>query len=192
MHQVLTTRQRRGTDAGSRRERPAEVKNKYANAERYITENRGDRNTIADLSYRDARGGSRASGGPSEAESSYSRGSDNGEIRLKVDTNAPLQLHLNGDLEGRKVQLMPADENGMAELVIGGGNGTEKSYFSDRSTYSQNRRAIMPDLSRDADPRRDAEEYSEKSSRTGRARRDTHTRDVRDDRRERRHPLRRS
>jgi hypothetical protein len=166
-----------------RPERPAEVKK--AAAESYINANRGFNETYADQSYRAAKRGSRV---PSEAESSRSRGSDkqsysggNGEIRLKVDASAPVSLFLNGDLEGRKLQLMPADEGGMAELVISGGNGAERSYISERPRDS--RRAIMPA----SQPRRDAEEFSEKSSRSGRTRRDTHTRDDRD----RRHILRR-
>ena len=164
--------------------RPTEVKKEAA--ESYINANRGFNETYADQSYRAAKRGSRV---PSEAESSRSRGSDkqsysggNGEIRLKVDASAPVSLFLTGDIEGRKLQLMPADEGGMAELVISGGNGTERSYISERSR--DGRRAIMPA----SQPRRDAEEFSDKSSRSGRTRRDTHT--TRDDR-DRRHVLRR-
>jgi hypothetical protein len=166
------------------RERVPDARKEVA-AESYINANRGFNETCADRSYRAAKRGSRV---PSEAESSHSRGSDrqshsggNGEIRLKVDANAPVNLILNGDLEGRRLQLMPADEGGMAELVISGGHGTERSYISERSRHGQ--RAIMPSRQ----PRREAEEFSERSSRSGHIRRDTHTRDDQ----ERRHVLRR-
>jgi hypothetical protein len=166
------------------RERVPDARKESA-AENYINANRGFNETCADRSYRAAKRGSRV---PSEAESSRSRGSDkqsqsggNGEIRLNFAAGAPVNLILNGDLEGRRLQLLPGDEGGNTELVISGGNGIERSYISERSR--DGRRAIMPP----SQPRREAEEFSERSSRSGRTRRDTHTREDR----ERRHLLRR-
>jgi hypothetical protein len=105
-------------------------------AQNFKNTKRGFDEVYSDQSYRAARRRSRV---PSEAESSRSRGSDkqsysdgNGEIRLKVDASAPISLFLNGDLEGRRLQLMPADEGGMAELVISGGD-TQKRQFNKTS-----------------------------------------------------------
>ncbi|PVH96684.1 HET-domain-containing protein [Periconia macrospinosa] len=42
-----------------------------------------------------------------------------GEIRLRVNINAPLSLSFNGDMTGRTLQLVPT-EPGMAEIVISG------------------------------------------------------------------------
>jgi hypothetical protein len=55
----------------------------------------------------------------------------NGEIRLRVDASAPLSLQFNGDMEGRTLQISPA-ENGMADLVIGNSRRKETSYLSER------------------------------------------------------------
>jgi hypothetical protein len=46
--------------------------------------------------------------------------STNNEIRLRVDRGTPLNLQLSGDMEGRSLQLVPA-ESGMSDVVIGGG-----------------------------------------------------------------------
>ncbi|CAN9271548.1 unnamed protein product [Alternaria sp. RS040] len=47
--------------------------------------------------------------------------SENNEIRLRLDTSGPLSLQLNGNMNGRTMQLIPG-ENGMAELIISGGD----------------------------------------------------------------------
>lgn len=43
----------------------------------------------------------------------------NGEIRLRVDASAPLSLSFNGDMEGRTLQINPA-EDGLADIIISG------------------------------------------------------------------------
>jgi hypothetical protein len=90
---------------------------------------------LADQSYEVARTRSkRNSVGPSEAESSRSRGSDNnGEIRLRIGNDAPVTLSLNGDMEGRVLQLVPMDD-GSNELVISGNNRSENTYRSERGS----------------------------------------------------------
>ncbi|KAI4689399.1 uncharacterized protein J4E88_002751 [Alternaria novae-zelandiae] len=59
----------------------------------------------------------------------------NNEIRLKVNSSAPLSLQFNSDLEGRTMQLIPT-EDGMAELVIRGANPeNEITYGSTRRSH---------------------------------------------------------
>lgn len=165
-------RRRRDTDTESRRRshRPVDVR-QVADAEDYINANRGERETLADQSYEVARIRSkRNSVGPSEAESSRSRGSDNnGEIRLRIGNDAPVTLSLNGDMEGRVLQLVPLDD-GSNELVISGNNRGENTYRSERGSVwgERERRAIMPA----SQPRRDAEELTERSLHSNRMRQD--------------------
>ncbi|KAH6643751.1 hypothetical protein C7974DRAFT_370955 [Boeremia exigua] len=169
-------RRRRDTDADSRRrtQRPVEIR--QADAEEYINARRGERETLADQSYEIAKIRSRASGGPSEAESSRSRGSDNnGEIRLRIDNNAPVTLSLNGDMEGRTLQLVPI-ENGMNELVISGNNRGETAYRGESTRRSERSNSVRGDkraLMIPSQARRDAEEMTERSSHSSRRRRDT-------------------
>lgn len=172
----LSNRRRRDTDVETRRraQRPVEVTKKVDAAENYISAGRGDHDTYADQAYGEARKrSSRVSGGPSEAESSRSRGSDktNGEIRLRIGNDAPVTLSLNGDMEGRTVQLVPG-ENGMNELVISGNPRGETAYHSERGSV---RRAITSasQARRDAEELPERSERSERSSRTGRVRRGT-------------------
>lgn len=67
---------------------------------------------------------------PYGSDSSYGEDSDtepkgistsnktgNSEIRFRVDASAPLALTIDGDMEGRTLQLLPA-ENGMTDVVI--------------------------------------------------------------------------
>lgn len=165
-------RRRRDTDTESRRRshRPVDIR-QVADAEDYINANRGERETLADQSYEVARIRSkRNSVGPSEAESSRSRGSDNnGEIRLRIGNDAPVTLSLNGDMEGRVLQLVPLDD-GSNELVISGNNRGENTYRSERGSVwgERERRAIMPA----SQPRRDAEELTERSLHSNRMRQD--------------------
>ena len=179
-------RRRRDTDTESRRRsnRPVDVR-QVADAEDYINANRGERETLADQSYEVARTRSmRNSVGPSEAESSRSRGSDNnGEIRLRIGNDAPVTLSLNGDMEGRVLQLVPMDD-GSNELVISGNNRSENTYRSERGSVwgERERRAIMPA----SQPRRDAEELTERSLYSSRMRQDEPRRLHRLARRERR------
>ena len=95
------------------------------------------------------------------------------EVRLKIGASAHFGVHLNGDLEGKSLQIVPA-EDGMAELIITGRNKTETSYISEKSR-SNRQRLIFPPR-----PRGDAEEsYEERWRRSRRpftARRPTITR----------------
>lgn len=161
---------RRGTDADSRRRphRPVEVK-QAADAESYINARRGDFETYADQTYEIAKKRSSRISGPSEAESSRSRGSnENGEIRLRIGNDAPVTLSLNGDMEGRTLQLVPIDDK-MNELVISSNGRGESVYPSERGSTRGERRAIMPA----SQSRRDAEEMTERSSHSSRRRRDS-------------------
>lgn len=175
---------RRDTDAEARRraQRPVEVK-QTVDAENYINSRRGDRETYADQTYEIAKKKSSRVSGPSEAESSRSRGSnDNGEIRLRIGNDAPVTLSLNGDMEGRTLQLVPI-ENGMNELVISSNTrGGESIYRGERGSIRGERKAIMSA----SQTRRDLEEMTERSSQSSRRRRDT-----RGERDEPRHLLRR-
>lgn len=158
---------RRGTDADRRRPRP--VVKQTADAEDYINASRGERDTLADQSYAIAKKrSSRAS--PSEAGSSRSRGSDgNGEIRLLMPNDAPVTVKLNGEMEGRSIQVVPG-ENGQNELVISGnGRSGESTYRSERGSMRGERKAIMPSIQ----ARREAEEMTERSSQSSRRRRET-------------------
>ncbi|KAJ8104760.1 hypothetical protein OPT61_g10583 [Boeremia exigua] len=159
-------RRRRGTDSEPRRRpRPVEVR-QADDAEEYINRQRGERETLADQSYKIAKHrSSRASAAPSEPESSRSRGSDNGEIRLRIGNDAPVTLSLNGDMEGRTLQLVPI-ENGMNELVISGNR--ESTYHSERGSVRGNKKALVPA----SHVRRDMEEMTERSSHSGRRRRE--------------------
>lgn len=158
-----------GTDARRRSQRPVDVK-QAADAEDYISAKRGESATYADQAYEIAKKrSSRASAGPSEAESSRSRGSDNnGEIRFRIGNDAGLTLNLNGDMEGRTLQLVPI-ENGMNELVISGNARGESIYRSERGSTRGDRRAIMSS----SQARREAEEMTEHSSQSSRRRRES-------------------
>lgn len=203
---AVLTRPRRKTDTESRKgkERTAEVRNSKAvnAAEEYINATRGSRASHADQINRAAKRASYMPPAPSDSGSSRSNGSGNqsiskrtdmtsngnNEIRLRVDGSAPLSLQFTGDMEGRTLQLLPA-ENGMTDVVIGNAGttrGSEVSYRSERGSVSGNNRKAIVDRAR-----RDAEDMiSERSSRSGRSRREREeAREVRD---ERGHVLRRS
>lgn len=100
----------------------------------------------------------------SSSDSSGSEGSDrdrsnhyvaasNGsnEIRLRVDSSAPFGLQFDGDMEGRTLQLIPA-ENGMADIVIGHardgrnntGSGGQAKESRKSTRPSQTRRDEIP------------------------------------------------
>jgi hypothetical protein len=51
--------------------------------------------------------------------------SSNNDIRLRVDGTMPLSLQLSGDMEGRTLQLVPA-ENRMTDLIIGDDEPSEE------------------------------------------------------------------
>jgi hypothetical protein len=193
----VLTRPRRKTESDPRKgkERPSEVKNRRAenDAEAYIKSTRGSHDPFADQINKAALKKSRMPSEPSDSGSSRSNGSGNrttmtsgtnNEIRLRVDGTMPLSLQLTGDMEGRTLQLVPA-ENGMTDLVIGGGgNGRgETSYRSERGSMSGtnpniNRRSLIG-----GQGRRELEDASERSSRSARSRRDRdEIREVRDER----------
>lgn len=187
----ILSRPRKNTISDSRKgkERIPEQKSRRTEtaasaAEEYIMSTRGSRDPYADQINKAAlKRASRMPSLPSDSGSSHSNGSGrasqsnrttmtsatNNEIRLRVDGTVPLSLQLSGDMEGRTLQLVPA-ENGMTDLVIGGGNarGVETSYHNERgSVMSSNRRSIVA-----GQGRRDAEDVSERSSRSGHSRRD--------------------
>ncbi|USP75796.1 MACRO domain containing protein [Curvularia clavata] len=128
-------RRRRPTDAGDGKgkERMLERKTKRIENEagEYISARRGAREPLNDPTHNAARY-SRTIFLPSDSSSSGSERSrsnrtaitnKNNEIRLRIDANAPLSLQFNGDMEGRTLRMIPA-ENGMADLVISGGRET--------------------------------------------------------------------
>lgn len=192
----LAARRRRPTDIDGRKgkERILEAKSKRITdaAEDYISAQRGSRDSYADQIHKAAKRASRIPSGPSDSGSSRSdkqsqsnhtalTGSGSNEIRLRVDASAPLSLSFNGDMEGRTLQLLPA-ENGMADIVIGGSRGGESTYHSSErgSVLGVGRKSIMANQAR-----RDAEEMTERSSRSGRSRRDGRaSREIWDDERE--------
>jgi hypothetical protein len=191
----VLTRPRRKTESDPRKgkERTSEVKNRRAenDAEAYIKSTRGSHDPFADQINKAALKKSRMPSEPSDSGSSRSHGSGNrttmtsatnNEIRLRVDGTMPLSLQLTGDMDGRTLQLVPA-ENGMTDLVIGGGRG-ETTYRSERGSMSGtnpniNRRSLIG-----GQGRRELEDASERSSRSApRSRRDRdEIREVRDER----------
>ncbi|KAF2032062.1 hypothetical protein EK21DRAFT_110275 [Setomelanomma holmii] len=200
----LRSRRRPDTsDLRMPKERAIETKSKKKEmvAEDYINNTRGAREPIVDEVNRAAKRASRMPSMPSESGSSNGSGkasqsnrttmtgNTNNEIRLRIQNgSAPVNLQISGEMEGRTLQLVPA-ENGATDLVIGGTRGDETVYHSELgSQRGNNRRSIVA-----GQGRRDAEEASERSSRTDRSRRDRgETRESRDDRDGRGHVLRRS
>ncbi|KAJ4374183.1 hypothetical protein N0V83_002924 [Neocucurbitaria cava] len=83
---------------------------------------------------------------------------DKNDIRLRVDAGAPLSLSFTGDMEGRTLQLFPADD-GMADLVIGPRQDNDDVYRREgghalvsrksRVVLSQEKRAAEGSLERD-------------------------------------------
>lgn len=170
-------------------------------AEDYISAQRGSQVPYSDQIHSAAKRASRMPSGPSKSGSSRSEGSDkqsqsartvattngNNEIRLRVDASAPLSLQFNGDMEGRTLQLLPA-ENGMADIVIGNARGGENAYHTSErgSILGSSRRSMIANHAR-----RDAEEMTERSSRSVRSRREGRGGEIRGDRDGQRHVLQR-
>ncbi|KAK7192119.1 uncharacterized protein CC84DRAFT_1178595 [Paraphaeosphaeria sporulosa] len=100
------------------------------------------------------------------ARTTVTNGNNNGEIRLRVDASAPLSLSFNGDMEGRTLQINPA-EDGMADIVIGGQRGEDDVYRSERGSVRGSRKSMIA-----GSARREAEEVSVKSGRSSQGRRD--------------------
>jgi hypothetical protein len=187
------------TSIGRRTEYAVESKQRRAamDAESYQQRTRGTYDPLADTVHRAAKRASRVPSGPSDAGSNRSddrktrvsqarttvtNGGANGEIRLRVDASAPLSLQFNGDMEGRTLQIVPA-EQGMADIVIGNSRGDENVYRSDKSSVVPTRKALVA-----GSARRELEEASQYSGRSSQSRRERERDAERD--RERR-PLRR-
>ncbi|KAH7113207.1 hypothetical protein B0J11DRAFT_446222 [Dendryphion nanum] len=153
-----TRRRKTDADANARRRQSVVVdtlENLEDDIEAYQQRMRGSNNPLNDHIHRVAKRSSYIPSAPSHAAS----GSDK-QTRIS-------HLQFNGDMEGRTLQIHPA-EDGMAELVIG--NARETTYPSERgSTMGSNggRKALPP-----AQARREAEEMSIRSNNTSRSRRD--------------------
>ncbi|KAJ4355623.1 uncharacterized protein N0V89_003643 [Didymosphaeria variabile] len=122
------------------------------------------------------------------ARTAVTNGNNNGEIRLRVDTSAPLSLSFNGDMEGRTLQINPA-EDGMADIVIGGQRGEDDVYRSEKGSIRGSRNSMIA-----GSARREAEEVSVKSGRSSQGRREREVESRRYGERDReaeRRPLRR-
>ncbi|CAI6341148.1 unnamed protein product [Periconia digitata] len=182
-------RSRRGTNSGAhKREEYAEVKNRHkvSEAEAYQQRTRGSNDPLNDIVHKAAL--KRQSRVPSDGASSRSddkksrvsraqtsmTSGGNGEIRLRVDASAPISVSLNGDMNGRTLQVVPG-EDGTADIVIGGSQENETVYRSERgSVHGGNRKS----LTAPGNPRRDAEEQSIRSSRSGNSRREAERREA--------------
>ncbi|KAF2251822.1 hypothetical protein BU26DRAFT_245187 [Trematosphaeria pertusa] len=182
---LVSDRRRRRTDADTVTKvqyYPEEKDRRVAmDAEAYQRHTRGSNAPVIDQVHRDAKNKPRVPSGPSEGSSRSSdkksrvsqsnrttvtNGGGNGEIRLRVDASAPLSLSFNGDMEGRTLQINPAD-NGMADIVIGSSRGSENMYRSERgSVLGSSKKSLV------ANPRRDAEESSVRSGRSSQGRRE--------------------
>jgi hypothetical protein len=168
------------------------VRAKTSDAEAYMQQNRGTNAPLNDIVHRAAKRGSRLVSGPSEAGSSRSKGSDkasrishatnaDGEIRLRVDPSQRLNLQLNGDMEGRTLQINHT-EDGMADIIIGGGQrGEGSTYRSERgSILGSSKKSVVNRSDRSEKTRREPEEASMRSSRSSQSRREREVREVRE------------
>jgi hypothetical protein len=194
-------RRRRPTDVDGRKgkERFVEpkVKRTENEAEDYISAQRGSETPFNDQIHRAAKRASRVPSMPSHSGSSGSdrqsqsnrttmTSNENNEIRLRVDASAPLSLSFNGDMEGRTLRMIPA-ENGMADIVIGSRNGDSTYQGSERGSVAGDRRSLVP-----SQAWRQAEEMTDRSVRSNRSRRDDRSvREPRDERDGQQRPLQR-
>lgn len=198
---VLRRRKTDATERPRKKERAPSMREVDA-AEEYIMSTRGSYEPYADSVNKAARGGSRmppvlhsesgsshSSGRASQSNRTTMTSNTNGEVRLRLESGQAVNLQLSGDMEGRTLQLLPA-ENGMTDLVIGNARGGETEYHSERSSMrgssNPNRRSTVGDPRR---RERDVEVISERS-RNGRSRRDRD--DFIEDRDDRDHVLRRT
>ncbi|KAF2114219.1 hypothetical protein BDV96DRAFT_647694 [Lophiotrema nucula] len=159
-------------DPPSRR-REQELDDRMDGINAYMSQTRGNENPYTDQIINAAKRASTRVSNPSENGSRRSRHSDDnktrlsrttsannagggGEIRLKLALDStPLNLEFKGDMEGRTLQINPADDgSGMAELVIG---QKETVYRSERGSVagSEGRRKLIAN-----NARREAEERS--------------------------------
>lgn len=75
----------------------------------------------------------------------------NGEIRLRVDASSPLSLSFNGDMEGRTLQINPA-EDGLADIIIGGPRVKDEKNARSESGFLQPIDDYSQRLSRSSGP----------------------------------------
>jgi hypothetical protein len=179
----VPARRRRPTDVDNRKgkdrfvEQP-KVKRIENAAEDYISAQRGAQAPYSDQIHRAAKRASRVPSMPSHSGSSGSdrqsqsnrttmTSNENNEIRLRVDASAPLSLSFNGDMEGRTLRMIPA-ENGMADIVIGSRNGDSTYQGSEQGSVAGDRKALVPSQLR----RLPDDMMTERSSRSSRSRRD--------------------
>ncbi|KAF2656405.1 hypothetical protein K491DRAFT_678021 [Lophiostoma macrostomum CBS 122681] len=182
---AIPSQRRRGESNGQ-----SKLRDNVDGVEAYMNRTRGSDAPFNDQVHKAAKQrASRGPPGPSDAGSTRSKGSDHksrvshsarttvtngtsagGEIRLKVDASAPLSLQFNGDMEGRVLNINPA-EDGMAEIVIASARGNETTYAGDRSSVSGNRRSTIGD--------RDRARRAEESSVSSRGRREQYREDER-------------
>jgi hypothetical protein len=109
------------------------------------------------------------------ARTTLTNGTSNGDIRLRVDASAPLSLSFNGDMEGRTLQINPA-EDGLADIIISGNRGEENVYRSEKGSIVRSKRNSL--IANSA--RREAEEVSVNSGRSSQGRRQREVREVRE------------
>jgi hypothetical protein len=176
-------RRQRADTATSRRDSYVELPKERrvaVDAEAYQQRTRGTNDPLVDTIHKAAKRASRVPSNPSDngsnrsddrktrvsqsARTTVTNGGGNGEIRLRVDASAPLSLQFNGDMEGRTLQINPA-ENGMADIVIGNSRGEENSYVSERGSTVGNRKSLVA-----GSARRELEEASVRSSRSSQSR----------------------
>ncbi|KAF1998996.1 hypothetical protein P154DRAFT_564341 [Amniculicola lignicola CBS 123094] len=171
---VQPLRGRRTTDASTRRRADTMVEAKdhfkkdIKDAEAYQQLTRGSEIPLNEQNYKAAKRAARLPTAHSETGSKHSRSNqttvtnanNNGEIRLRVDTSAPISLQFSGDTEGRTLQINPVDD-GMAELVISSARGHDQAYRSERGSVFGGRKQLLS-----AEARREIEEASVKSSRS--------------------------
>ncbi|ORX98033.1 hypothetical protein BCR34DRAFT_593319 [Clohesyomyces aquaticus] len=176
---ALTGHRRRHTEQDPRRREEYIAESKLSAAEEYQQKMRGSDVPLTEQAHKAAKRTSRIISGDSRSRNSdegsrisrsnhttVTSSGNNGEIRLRVDPSMGLSLQLNGDNEGRTIQLHPA-EDGMADIVISGPRGNENMYRSDRVSVAGSRKAIMP-----SSARREAEDSSTRSTRSSQTRRE--------------------
>lgn len=168
---VIESKSRRRTDASLGGNQTTKVMD---DVEAYQQRIRGTQEPLSEQIHKVAK--QRAARVPSDpdrktrisqsAKTTVTNGNNNGEIRLRVDASAPLSLSFNGDMEGRTLQINPA-EDGMADIVIGGQRGEDDVYHSEKGSVRAKRRSLIADSAR-----RDAEVVSVQSGRSSQGRRE--------------------
>lgn len=179
---VVESAPRRRTDSSARRVEPTTYGNAMDAVEAYQQQIRGSEIPLTEKNYKVAK--QQASREPSDpdrktrisqsARTTLTNGTTNGDIRLRVDASAPLSLSFNGDMEGRTLQINPA-EDGLADIIISGNRGEENVYRSEKGSVRGKRNSLIANSTR-----REAEEVSVKSGRSSQGRREREMREVRE------------